>query len=285
MHHGDLAEPGALDALPGAFDAIVHLAAPVGLAGEYERQWRVIVDGTARVLEAAARWRARVVVASSIAVYGDRIRHQVCDEDTGHGAWQGAYGRAKQGQERVALELATRHGLALTIVRPGNVYGLGGASAWGDRLLDAIRATGGGVIGDAERNRAGLVYVENLADAIVLAATHPAAIGRTYNVCDENGVTWRRFMDDMAALVARPPPPAYELEPLLQLAMQNEDPAALVPPRSPDLPFMEGLNLVGFDNRFDAARLRRELGWMPACGYEDALHSMRRQLGLAGPPV
>ena len=285
MHHGDLAEPRALDVLTGPFDTIVHLAAPVGLAGEYERQWRVIVDGTTRVAEAAARWRSRLVVASSIAVYGALIQSETCTEETGHGPWQGAYGRAKQGQETVALQLAAAHGLPLTLIRPANVYGLGGASAWGDRLLEAIRASGGGVIGDAARNLAGLVYVENLADAIVLAATHPAAIGRTYNVCDENGVTWRRFMDDMAALVAMPPPPAYELEPLLQLAMQNEDPAALVPPRSPDLPFMEGLNLVGFDNRFDAARLRRELGWMPACGYEDALHSMRRQLGLAGPPV
>lgn len=275
MHHGDLAEPGALDVLSGPFDTIVHLAAPVGLAGEYERQWRAIVDGTTRVAEVAARWHSRLVVVSSIAVYGSRIQAESCNENTGHGPWQGAYGRAKQGQETVALQLAAAHDLPLTIIRPANVYGLGGASAWGDRLLESIRITGGGVIGDAARNLAGLVYVENLADAIVLAATHPAAIGRTYNVCDENGVTWRRFMDDMAVLAGRPPPPAYELEPLLQLARQNEDPAALVPPRDPSLPFLEALNLVGFDNRFDSSRIRGELGWSPRYSYEQALSQMQ----------
>ena len=277
MYFGDLAEAGALDSIQDAFDVVVHLAAPVGLAGEYQRQWRMIVDGTARVCEAAARWRARVVVASSVAVYGDRIQSQACTEDTAHGAWQGAYGRAKQGQEKVALEWAERHSLPLTIVRPANVYGLGGSSAWGDRFIAAIRATGGGVVGEGERNDAGLVYVENLADAIWLAATEPAAVGRTYNVCDEVGVTWRGFIDDMAKLAGMPSPPAIPLEPLLTMARANEDPAAMIAPRDPNVLFLEVLNLIGFDNRFDASRIRRELGWAPRYSNAQALAEMGKQ--------
>lgn len=279
MLHADLAAPGALDAVPGDVDTVVHLASVVGLAGEYEKQWRIIADGTRQVCDLAVRLQARVVVVSSIAVYGDKIRHQVCRAEDGHGAWQGAYGRAKQGQERIALASAQEHGLRLTLVRPGNVYGLGGSSAWGDRLLQGIRDTGGGVIGDAGRNSAGLVHVENLADALVLAATHERAVGRTFNVCDDEPVTWRRFMDDMAALVGKPPPPQFPLEPLLELAMANEDPATLTPPRDPALPFLEALNLVGFDNRFDAAAIRHELGWSPRVSYGEALLQMREQLG------
>ena len=231
----------------------------------------MIAEGTRRVCEAAAVKGSRVVVASSIAVYGDRIQTRTCREDDGFGAWQGAYGRAKQGQERLALEVAAHSDLALTVVRPANVYGFGGGGAWGDRLIELVRDTGGAVFGDAERNAAGLTHVDNLADAIVLAGTHEAAVGRTYNVCDGEGVTWRRFFDDIAVLANRPPAPAYPLEPALAAARANERPADLVGPADPALPTLEGLNLIGFDNRIDASRLRCELGWRPRRTYADVM--------------
>jgi nucleoside-diphosphate-sugar epimerase len=225
----------------------------------------------------------RAVVASSIAVYGTLIQRQICREDDGHGPWAGAYGRAKQGQEQVALAIAAATGMPLTLIRPANVYGLGGASAWGDRLLDALAATGGAVFGDAEANDAGLVHVENLADALFLAGTRPEAVGRTYNVCDENGVSWRRFLDDMAAVVGKPPPPVIPLADALAMVSANEDPALLVEPRDPSLFSLEGLNLVGFDNRIDTSRLRAELGWSPRIAYAQALleiEQLRRQPAL-----
>lgn len=278
MVYADLADARCVQGLPGDIDTIVHLAAPVGLAGAYERQWRAIADGTRHVCEAAVARRARVVVISSIAVYGDRVQSQVCRETDGHGSWQGAYGWAKQGQETIARDFERLHSMPLTLVRPANVYGLGGASAWGERFLAAIRATGGAVIGEAERNNAGLVYVENLADALWLSATHPNALGRTFNVCDGLDVTWKRFSDDMAALAGMPPPPAYPLQSVRALACANEDPARFIAPRDPGLPFLEGLNLVGYDNRIDASRIRKELGWIPRIGYSQALAQMREQI-------
>lgn len=282
MVHGDLADAACVaDASAGCALAI-HLAAPVGVAGRYDWQWQVIADGTRHVCEAMAAQGGRAVVASSIAVYGTLIRDRVCHEDIGHGPWAGAYGRAKQGQELAALAVASRTGLSLTLIRPANVYGLGGASAWGDRLLDAIAANGGAVFGDAEHNDAGLVHVENLADALFLAGTRPEAVGRTYNVCDESGVTWRRFMDDMAAAVGMPPPPAYPIDAVLALAEANEDPAKLEGPKDPALPSIEGLNLVGFANRIDTARIRAELGWQPRVTYVAAMAEVIAQRVSAG---
>lgn len=274
MVHGDLRNARDLDRAIDGADLVIHLAAVVGLAGHYQEQWDVIAGGTRQLCEAAAG--RRMVVASSIAVYGTLIQTQTCREDDGHGPWAGAYGWAKQGQESAAIDVAARTGSALTLIRPANVYGLGGASAWGDRLIAAIRASGGAVIGDAENNNAGLVFVENLADALFLAATRPEAIGRTYNVCDGETVSWRRFMDDMANLADMPPPPAIPLADALAALAANEDPANKVPPKDPALGSMEGLNLVGFDNRIDASRIRTELGWKPATTYADALAEMQR---------
>jgi nucleoside-diphosphate-sugar epimerase len=277
MAHGDLADRAAVEDAARGCALVIHLAAPVGVAGRYQWQWDVIAEGTRHVCEAIAAEGGRAVVASSIAVYGTLIQTQVCREGDGHGPWAGAYGRAKQGQEIVAREVSQRTGMPLTLIRPANVYGLGGASAWGDRLLEAVAATGGAVFGDATRNDAGLVHVENLADALFLAGTRPEAAGRTFNVCDEAGVTWRRFMDDMAAVVGKPPPPAIPLEAALAVVMANEDPANLVEPRDSALPSMEGLNLVGFSNRIDAAAIRRELGWAPRVTYPEAMAAIARE--------
>lgn len=277
MAHGDLGDRQAVGRACEGCNLLIHLAAPVGVAGRYQWQWDVIADGTRNVCEAIAANGGRSVVASSIAVYGTLIQSQLCREEDGHGPWAGAYGRGKQGQELIASEIAKRTGMPLTLIRPANVYGLGGASAWGDRLLEAIAATGGAVFGTAERNDAGLVYVENLADALFLAGTRPEAIGRTYNVCDGNGATWRRFSDDMAALVGKPPPPTIPLEAALEVVLANEDPANLIEPKDPNLPSLEGLNLVGFSNRIDASRIRKELGWAPRLGYSDAIAEIAEQ--------
>lgn len=277
MRFGNLGDSSAVACAAEGCDLVIHLAAPVGVAGRYQWQWDVLAEGTRNVCEAIAANGGRAVVASSIAVYGTLIQTQVCREDDGHGPWAGAYGRGKQGQEQVALDIAASHGMPLTLIRPANVFGLGGSSAWGDRLLAAVAATGGAVFGDAEHNDAGLVYVENLADALFLAGTRAEAIGRTYNVCDESGVTWRRFSDDMAALVEKPPPPRIALDQALAIVRANEDPANLVEPNDPALPSMEGLNLVAYSNRIDASRIRAELGWRPRVGYDEALAEIELQ--------
>lgn len=276
MVYGDLRKQADVQRAAEGADLLVHLAAVVGLAGDYDHQWDIIAGGTRSVCSAVAEQGGRAVVVSSIAIYGTSIQTGVCAEDDGHGPWAGAYGLAKQGQETFAEEISARTGMPLTLVRPANVYGLGGASAWGDRLIDGIRNTGGVVIGEADRNNAGLVHVENLADAILLAGTDPRAVGRTYNVCDGADVTWRRFMDDMAQVAGMPPPPTIALEEALALIEANEDPARKIPPRDPSLGSMEGLNLVGFDNRIDSSRIRRELGWVPRRNYPDAIEEIAR---------
>lgn len=281
MFYGDLCDAEAVSRAARGCALAIHLAAPVGVAGEYDWHWREIVEGTRTVCSAVANGGGRLLVASSIAVYGTSIQTQLCREEDGHGPWAGAYGWAKQGQERVALEIAQAMQAPLTLIRPANVYGLGGASAWGDRLIASMRSSGAIVIGDATRNNAGLVYVENLADAIFAAATRSEAIGRTYNVCDEEEVSWQRFMEDMARIAGVSPPVVLPLESALALVGANEDPARKIPPRDPALGTMEGLNLVGFDNRIDSNRIRKELGWRPLIGYAQALDEIASHYSVA----
>lgn len=254
-------------------DLVIHLAGLVGHPGDYQRQWDVFVGGTRNVCLAAADVGARIVVTTSIAVYGTFIQSHVCTEDIGHGPWAGAYGRAKQGQEFATFQLAARYGIAATVLRPANVYGFGGGGAWGDRLLAAIQMSGSFLIGEADHNDAGLVHVDNLADAVLIAGTHQDAIGEVYNVCDEGDVTWGRFLRDMARLSDQTTPHCLELQPVLDAISENECPAKMEPPRSPALPFLESVNLVGFSNRIPSSKLRETLGWKPRRTYPEVMAS------------
>ena len=230
-------------------------------------------EGSRNVYSAASAGKVRVVVTTSICAYGERIARGECTEESERGAHQGPYGRAKQAQEDFALEAHERDGLAVTILRPSNVYGAG-SRPWVQMLADLLAAGAMMVVGDGSGN-AGLVHVENLVDALVLAAAEERAIGRIYNVCDGLPVSWRRYIDDMAAIVGASPPPSIPRQDLYALAMANEDPDALVGPRSEEIPPLEMLNLIGSDNRFPTDRIRGELRWEPRVGYEAALDELR----------
>ncbi|MDJ0864546.1 MAG: NAD(P)-dependent oxidoreductase [Myxococcota bacterium] len=273
IERGDVRDPEAVREAVRGTGTVFHLAALVAEAGDdYAAHWAVTAEGSRNVYAAAAAARARVVVTTSICAYGDRIQRDVCREDSERGAYQGPYGRAKQAQEDLALEAHERDGLAVSIVRPANVYGVG-SRPWVDLLGEAIRAGAIAVLGDGSGN-AGLVHVDNLVDALMRVAASDAAIGRTYNVCDGLDVTWRQYMDDLARLQGVAGPGTVPREPLLEAARANEDPPALVGPRDAAIPPLEMLNLVGSDNRFDTTRIREELGWAPRVGYDQALEEI-----------
>ena len=85
-------------------------------------------------------------------------------------------------------------------------------------------------------------------------------------------------MNDLAELVGSAPLPETPLEPLREAALGNEDPAALVEPRDPMIFPLEALNLIGSDNRFDASRIRTELGWSPRVDYDAGLAEIAEDL-------
>jgi len=265
---GDVTQPRSVAKAMSGVRSVFHLAALVAEGNaDYPGHWAVTAEGSRNVYDAATTAKARVIVTTSVCAYGDAIQKGVCGEADERGQFQGPYGRAKQAQEDLALEAYRRRKLAVSIVRPSNVYGIG-CKPWVDIPTAMLRMGAMFVVGDGSGN-AGLVHVDNLVDALICIATHDETIGGIYNVCDGHDVTWRRYMDDLADIIGAPKPPSVEREALFAAAHANEDPAALVGPGDASLP-LEFLNLLGSDNRFDTERLR-ELGWSPRVSYEHAM--------------
>ncbi len=279
IHLGDVAQRSSVAKAVAEARTVFHLAALVGDWGSDEQHQRVTVRGTENVLGEAARRQARALIASSVVVYGEAIGRDVCDEDHPMGKPLGPYSRAKQAQERIASRLEGDRSLKVTIVRPSNVYGPG-SRPWVDMAIAQLQGGGPMLIGDGEQH-AGLVYVDNVVDLFVRAAERPASVGRTYNACDDNGITWRRYFSDLAQLAGASPPKAINKR-LATIAAGGAETAFRLLRRAERPPITrEALNLVSANHRVPITRARNELGYEPRVGYKDAMKAIAAYLAEA----
>ncbi|TVQ35423.1 MAG: NAD-dependent epimerase/dehydratase family protein [Wenzhouxiangella sp.] len=272
---GDVTRSADVRRAVAGVSAVQHLAAAVGDWIPWEIHQAVTVDGTRNLIDAVCEQACRLILTSSVTVYGDRIRAGPCDESLPHGRPMGHYSRAKQAQERLVEDCRRHREFDAVIVRPGNIYG----PACGPWLLDLGRALRRGVpalISD-HAARAGLVHVTSVA-SLLLAAQQRAPAGSVFNACDELDVTWCRYFTDIARLVQAPSPRrlpyrlAWMLAPLLEHAWSWLG-RAQRPPIT-----REAFNLVAHDNLFPATRARTTLGWRPAVSYDTALGDIEAYL-------
>lgn len=119
---GDVTEPIAVDV---PIDAIVHLAGPID-AREPIKAVRVGSVGTLNALELARSNDARIVLASSGAVYGDPLISPQGEGYRGNVDPVGprsSYDEAKRFLEAATTAYRRHYGLNTGIVRPFNIYG------------------------------------------------------------------------------------------------------------------------------------------------------------------
>lgn len=254
---------------------VIHLAAVVGDWGDESVYSRITVDGTRALLELSEPG-AKVVLASSVVVYGDRIGRAVCDEEAPWGRALGPYSRSKQAQEKLARQIARARGVALAVVRPTNVFGAGSRPWVHDAL--AVLARGLPALVDGGGQDAGLAHVDNVAALLVRAAEHPGAAGRVYNACDGNGVTWRRYFTDLARIGGAPPPRSMPRSIANAIARGGELAWRVLRLSGRPPATREAINLVGSHHRVPTARARFELGWSPVVGYAQGLDEIAASL-------
>lgn len=273
---GDISDPEAAKAAVPGCRLVFHLAAVVGDWGPEKLFRQVTIDGTRHLLDAAAAAKARVVLASSIVVYGDRLGRSRCDELSAPGRAYGPYSRSKQAQEKMAIRLADDGGCDIRIVRPANVYGPG-SRPWVDEVTRLLRA-GKPTLIDGGGQNAGLVYVDNVVEIMIRAAGAAAGPGDIFNACDELSVTWARYLGDLASLVHAPPPRSVPGWLAWPLALVMEYGGRILGLKSRPPLTREAVHLVSSDHDVPMDRAREQLGYSKPVDYEQGLAAVARYL-------
>jgi len=277
---GDITDLGAVRSAMQGVNAVFHLAAilhvenpPNMLQEVYER---VNVKGTATVVEAARDAGVlRIVFFSTITVYGTG-RGGVLAEGSATQA-ETVYARTKLAAEKIVLYACCADGDPMgTVLRLAAVYGSRMKGNY-RRLLQAL-ARGRFVPVGKGLNRRTLVYDRDVGQAAVLAAVHPAAAGRVYNVTNGQVHTMREIIAAMCEALGRKPP-RFQLpvRPVRYAAGLCEDAARLLGlaplvSRSTVEKFCEDMAVSG--ERFQA-----ELGFTPRyellTGFRETVQEMR----------
>ena len=275
--HGDITDRDSLEGAFAGVSRVYHLAAVVGDWGDDAVFQRVNVEGTRNVLEAAAQAACeRVVVVSSIAVYGGQLATAACHETMPREYGVGAYSRSKRAAEQLALDHHHLGYVPVTVVRPGNVYGPG-AALWVDEVVRLIRA-GRAMLIDRGHGDATLAYVDNVVDVLVRAGVAAHAAGRIYNVNDGSGVSWRRYFADLAAITGAPAPERSIPAPAARLVAAAMERAwrGLGKAARP-LVTHEAVNLLASKRPVPIGRAKDELGYDPL-PYSDALEHVAQHI-------
>jgi nucleoside-diphosphate-sugar epimerase len=198
---GDVATPGDWQSAAAGADLVIHTAARLGMEREPDVFWRVNVLGTRHALDAAAGAGARRFVhISSIVAFGFDPPREV---DERHPVRPNGvpYVDTKVASEQAVLQAHGAGEIECSIVRPGDVYGPG-SHFWTIvpvRELMRRRLT----LPAMGRGMMSPVYVDDLAEGIVLAAGHDDAAGEVFVVSGGSDVEARDFFGRYARMLGR----------------------------------------------------------------------------------
>src|SRR5580692_7042470 len=173
---------------------ILHLVA--GKKGTAADLFLNSVVASRTLLDAVAdRKPMRIVLVSSFGVYGvadlgrgARVNEQTVLEP--HPERRDHYSYSKLRQEQMFWEYQKRIGFELFVLRPGVIYGPGGGH-FSNRVGLTI---GNWQLHFGGNNLLSLSYVDNCAEAVVVAGAYPSAAGQVYNVHDDDLPTCRQYL-------------------------------------------------------------------------------------------
>ena len=138
----------------------------------------------------------RIVNVSSFAVYSNinmkrgSVLDESCELESNFMERYDAYAFGKAKQDEIVEEYGRKHGIPYVIVRPGAVYGPGNPGLTGRVGIDTF----GIFLHLGGSNRIPLTYVDNCAEAIVLAGIVEGVDREVFNVVDDDLPTSRAFL-------------------------------------------------------------------------------------------
>ncbi len=177
-------------------DLVYHLAA--SLLGAAADIFLNTVVASKNLLEGIAKTKRaiKVVLVSSFGVYGvaELPGGHMVDENTpleAHPERRDLYSQAKLRQERLFWEYHEIYKFPLVVIRPGVIYGPRGSALSARVGLNLF----GLFLHLGRDNLLPLSYVDNCAEAIVIAGHSAEANGQVYNVHDDDLPTCAEYLE------------------------------------------------------------------------------------------
>lgn len=189
---GSVLDPLLVDELIEQSDAVFHMAAAVGVKLIIDKPLRTFITnikGSENVLEAAHRWRRKVLIASTSEIYGKNADGPFKEDDDrvlgSTKVFRWGYSTSKAVDEILAFAYHRERGVPVVVVRLFNTVGPRQTGAYGmvvPRLVEqALRGDPLNVYGDGQQSRC-FCHVSDVVRALVDLMGEPAAEGDVFNI-------------------------------------------------------------------------------------------------------
>lgn len=256
---GDVRSTEDLERAIDGTSVIFHIAALFRDASRPKSEYiEVNTESPRRVVEIAATAGVqRVVHCSTIGVYGD-VGEELAGEDTRFAPGD-VYQETKLEGELAAVGAASDLRLPLTVVRPATIYGPGDRRML--KLFGNVARRRFPILGSGEV-KLHPVYIDDLVEGMLLAATNDAGIGRSYILGGSEALSLNEIVRTVAELCDVPPPrlrlPAW---PFWLAGAVCE--AVCVPLRIDPPLYRRRVAFFTKSRSFDISRAQLELGYAP----------------------
>lgn len=265
VERGDVRDAAALERAARGAELVVHCAGVVH-PRRFSDYHAIHVEGTRNAVRAAARGGARRFChVSSEAAQGYNPDGRPLDENMPCRP-ETEYGRTKRAAELVVLAANQPGALETVVLRPAMFYGPGQPERR-SRLMRMIASGRPPLFGDG-LNRRSMVYVDNLVDAVVAAATVAGIGGEVFWIADTQVYTTRGFFEAIAEALGVPLRPRHFPASAARLCRMAARALERAHVHSLDL------HVVGESPRdffCDNAKARTCLGWSPRTKLDEGV--------------
>jgi nucleoside-diphosphate-sugar epimerase len=197
-HRGDLVDSANLQPFVDGADILYHCA---GEIRNENRMEAVHVEGTDKLIKAAAGRISRWVQLSSVGAYGKHREGIISEEATLNPS--GMYERTKVLSDELVEAAASGNAFQHVILRPSNVYGAEMRNRSLFSFISMIQKGWFFFIGKPGSS-ANYIHVDNVVEALALCGSLPQAAGRVYNLSDY--CTMEKFVAAIANALCEPVP-------------------------------------------------------------------------------
>lgn len=277
---GDIADPNAVEMAAEGVDTIFHTAAKPGVWGEYESYYQTNVQGTLNVIDVCRkRGISKLVHTSSPSVVFDGSDMDGVDESVPYAPkYHAHYPKTKAIAEQYVID-ASGPDLKTIILRPHLIWGPGD-----NHLVPRIIARGRRLarVGDG-RNLADTVYIDNAADAHILAADalekNPSLSGNVYFISQGDPIPLWDMVDRILEAGGLPPVKRSVSVKTARLvgAVLETVYAVLKLKGEPRMTRFVAEELATA-HWFDISAAKRDLGYAPAVSTEEGLRRLKSWL-------
>jgi len=270
IHYGDLTDITSLEEAVKGCQLVFHVAAVTSDWGDYRTFYQSNYVGTKNILKASLKVGVKKFIHISTLGVLDLRGKRIIRENHPYGNFPASYRRSKTEAEKLVRDYSEI--IPTVIIRLPPVYGpedpqcTSRALHFARKNLMFLVSRGRGIFPH--------IYIDNLVDAIFLAAQKESVIGEIFNITDDENTTARDFFSHLNNIAGKGDIHLSLAYPVAWITALVLDIIARITSKPPILSWT-ALEFLVLNCSFDISAAKEKLGYKPVIPLREGMKRVK----------